>query len=249
MKDIYLILEKIGLTQLEARAYLALLELQEARTGVLCKFTKIASSNIYNILDILIKKGLVSYRIQNNIKIFMPAPVEALNELFIEKQKNIEQERKELKQLINNLTKIEVTKDLLSNYKYYENISGIKSMWYEINSIMDKKSTVKIHTAKIEGYKALVGFYNTHHELRIKKQVKEKLIFPTEDIKLAKKRKNRLTEVKFLDLENYAEWGIIKDRFFIQYITGKKPRGFLIQDDVFAKTFEQVFDKLWEIAK
>ena len=69
MKKLQTILAKIGLTTQESRVYLALLELQEAQTGQLCKFTKIASSNIYKILDALMKKGLASYRVQNNIKI------------------------------------------------------------------------------------------------------------------------------------------------------------------------------------
>ena len=83
------ILSKIGLTNQEARTYLALLKLQEAQTGALCKDVNIASSNIYKILDSLMKKGLVSYRVQNNIKIFMPAHPETLNELFLEKQKRL----------------------------------------------------------------------------------------------------------------------------------------------------------------
>ena len=41
----------------------------------------------------------------------------------------------------------------------------------------------------------------------------------------------------------------MKSYFFLQYTTGKVPRGFLIKDEKFAKTFEQVFDNLWEIAK
>ena len=79
MIEIEEILSKVGLTGQEARAYLALLELQQAQTGPLCKFTKIASSNIYAILDSLMQKGLVSYRVQNNIKVFMPAPPDTLN--------------------------------------------------------------------------------------------------------------------------------------------------------------------------
>jgi hypothetical protein len=42
---------------------------------------------------------------------------------------------------------------------------------------------------------------------------------------------------------------VVKDLFYIQYITGKTPRGFLIKDSTFAKTFEQVFDQLWEKAQ
>jgi len=53
-----------------------------------------------------------------------------------------------------------------------------------------------------------------------------------------------------MDLENEAEWGICNDMFHIHYYpVKKKPYGFLIKDPVFAKTFKQVFDQLWEKAK
>lgn len=248
MDEITQILEEIGLTKQESRVYLALLELQEARTGILCKTTSIASSNIYKVLESLIKKGLVSFRVQNNIKVYMPSPPETLNELFLAKQKKLEQERKKVTKLITTLKKREIPLTPQSHYKYYEQMNGIKSMWYEINSLMENNSIIKIHTAKKESYQLFVGFYTEHHNLRKKKNIKEQLIFPIEDKQLAEKRKDNLTEIRFLPLTNDAEWGIVKDSFFIHYITGKVPRGFLIYDPVFARTFEQVFDRLWEIS-
>ncbi len=249
MNKIEEILTKIGLTDRESRVYLALLGLQQAQTGLICNFTRIASSNIYKILDSLIQKGLVSFRMQNNIKIFMPSPPDYLNELFLEKQRKLEEERVEINELIINLKKKEIKKEPYSNYKYFEGLSGIKSLWYNINSIMDKENMIKIHTCKPGSYERLVGFYTEYHNLRVKKQVRERMIFPNEGRWLAKKRRNKLTEIRFMDLKNDVEWGVMKGYFFLQYITGKSPRGFLIKDEKFSQTFEQVFDNLWGIAK
>jgi len=243
------ILSKIGLTTQESKVYLALLTLQEAKTGLLCKEAKIASSNIYNILDSLIKKGLVSYRMQNNTKIFMPSDPESLNELFKEKQENIEKERKQIQILVNKLKIKKIEKEPQSNYKYYENISGIKGMWHEINSLLDRNSVERIYGAKKQSFERLVGFYNEHHKIRNKLNAKAKILCPSEFKSLGNRRKNKNTEVKFENLKNDAEWGIVDDMVYIQYITGKKPRAFLIQDKTFANTFEQVFDALWKIAK
>ena len=249
MEKIKEIFSKIGITEQGARVYLALLELKEAQTGRLCGVTDIASSNIYKVLDSLMQKGLVSYRLKNNIKIFMPSPPESLNELFLEKQKRLDEERKEVTMLISQLKTKKVKKEPYSNYKYYEGMVGVKSMWHEINSVMDNKEVIKAYTSKEESYRRLVGFYTEHHKLRRLKGIKEQLIFPKEDIKLAKKRKNKFTGIKFMDLKNDAEWGVVKDLLYIQYITGKKPRGFLIKDEKFAKTFKQVFNQLWNEAE
>lgn len=249
MKHIEQTLEKIGLTNQEARTYLKLLELKEAKTGKICKETNIASSNIYKILEALIQKGLVNYRVQNNIKIFMPAPPETLNELFLKKQKELDEERKQIKKVISRLKTKEPEDESYSKYKYFEGIQGIKSMWYEINSTMNKSMHLKVHTAKRESYEKLIGFYTEHHKERKKKHIKERMIFPKEDKALAKKRSDKLTDIKFMDLKNEVEWGIIGNKLFMQYITGKTPRGFLIEDKKFSQTFEQVFDNLWKTAK
>lgn len=246
MNKIIEILEKVGLTSQESRIYLALLELSESQTGNLCKYTNIASSNIYKLLDSLMQKGLVNYRLQNNIKIFMPANPETLNELFLKKQKKLEEERIEINNIITHLKKRKTETEPFSNYKYFEGISGIKSMWYEINDEMTNDYTIKIYTAKKESYQRFVGFYDEHHKIRQKKKIKEQLIFPKEDEELAKKRINQLTQIRFKDLKNQCEWGIIGNKLFMQYITGKTPRGFIIEDEKFAKTFEQTFNQIWD---
>ncbi len=246
MNKIQEILNKIGLTKQEITVYIGLLELQEAQTGALCKYTNIASSNIYNILNSLIKKGLVNYKLQNNIKIFMPSSPEILNELFLEKAKKLEQERKEMSEIVSSLKKREIKKEIFSNYKYFEGITGIKSMWHELSSLMNKDSINKSYTTKKDAYKLLLGFYGEHHKIRKEKNIKARMIFPNEDKKLGKERTDELTEIKFMDLQNEAEWGIINNNLYIQYTTSKKPIGFLIQNEKIAKTFEQVFDQLWE---
>lgn len=250
MNKIEDIMGKIGLTSQESRVYIGLLELEEARTGKLCKHTRIASSNIYKILDSLIEKGLVNFKVQNNIKIFMPSSPEVLNDIFLEKQRKLDEERKEVNDLISSLKVIKLKKEPYSNYKYFEGLVGIKSMWHEINSSMNKEDIMRVYTGRRVSYERMVGFLNEHHKLRMKKKVKELIIFPEGDIELAKKREKQLAKVRFMDLRNDAEWGVWRDLFYLHdYPVKKKPRGFLIKDKVIANTFRQVFDQLWKEAK
>lgn len=248
MERIEQVLMNNGLKKREIKIYLALIKLRETQTGKLCEETGIASSNIYGLLKSMQKKGLVSYKIKNDIKIFMPSPIESLEQLFIEKEKELKQEKKEVLNYISKLKEKSFSKEE-STYRYYEGIAGIKSMWYEINSAMDKNHIIKIHTPTKKGYEILVGFYDEHQKIRKEKKVEERMIFPNEDRILAKKRaKDKLVKIKFMDIENEAEWGIVNDIFFMQQIVNKNPVGFLIKDKIFAKTFESTFDKLWEQA-
>ena len=243
------ILEKVGLSGMEARVYLGLLKLKETQTGELCKEINIASSNIYKLLDSLIKKGLVSYRVQNNTKVFMASPPETLNELFLDRQKKLDEERKEVTELISKLKVKEVIEEPQSNYKYYEGINGVKAMWNEITSKLNKNSIERIYGGKKEAIERLIGFYEENHKVRNKLGAKAKILIANEMKALGNKRKNKNTEVKYADLKNEGEWGIVDDMVYIQYIITSTPRSFLIKDPIFAKTFELTFEALWKIAK
>ncbi len=249
MERIEKILMNNGFKKQEIKIYLALLRLRETQTGKLCEETGIASSNIYGLLKSMQKKGLVSYKMKNDTKIFMPSPIESLKQIFTEKEKELKQEKKEVLEYISRVKEESAPKEE-STYKYYEGIAGIKAMWYEINSAMDKNNIIKIHTPIKRGYEILVGFYDEHQKIRKGKKVEERMIFPLDDTTLAKKRtKDKLVKIRFMDIKNEAEWGIVKDIFFMQYVNNKNPVGFLIKDKTFAKTFELAFDNLWEQAK
>ncbi len=242
-------LGKIGLTKQEARTYLTLLELKESQTGKICENAHIERSNIYKVLSSLMNKGLVNYRIQNNVKVFSASPPESLSELFKEKQKRLEEERKQVERIVSNLKTKEPGKDSISNYKYYEGIPAIKSMWHEINKTLSNKTEEKIYGVRKGSYENLLGFYDEHHKIRLSKKAKAKILLADEDTKRAEQRRNSLTQVRFSELKNDAEWGVVNDYVYLQHITTKTPRAFLIKDPIFARTFEQVFDQAWNNAQ
>ena len=246
------ILAKVGLTSQESRTYLALLKMKESQTGVLCKETGIASSNIYQILDRLVEMGLVSYKLKNNIKIFMPSSPDVLNELFIEKGKEIDGERKEVYELIKNIKKPEDDSESYADYKYFEGISGVKAMWFELTDYISKtdSNVTKVYTQNKKAYENMVGFYGEVHKARGKLKGRYQMILPFEDKALGKKRtkENKEVDVRDADLKNEAGWGVIGEKLYIQTMTGKLPVAFLISDKKIAKTFEQVFDDVWKNA-
>jgi len=249
MNEFFDILGSLGLTEREAKVYSTLLRVKEARTGRLCKATGIASSNVYGILDSLLTKGLVSYRVQNNVKVFMPAPPDALNELFLIEKEKLDSKKKKLRELISELKGIENTREPYSNYKYYEGVAGVKSMWHDMNLETGKKSEFKMYSSKKEGFKKLVPFFNEQQKLREKKKVRARVIFSEDTGNLAKKRSNSLSKIKLLDLKTDAEWGVMDDMFYIHHIIGETPRAFLIKDKIFAETFTEVFERVWKQAK
>ena len=244
----------VGFTQNEAKTYLALIELGESKSGKLCKYLNIASSHIYRILESLIKKGVVSVKISNNVKIFRPNDPSTLNELFIKKQYELEQQKMTIQQTIQVLKKLPKQKETFSDYKYFEGVSGIRAMWLEINELLVPNTTVEIYISTLESWEQFNVFYLDHHKIRVSKNVRLRMIVPKNSkvASFVKQRKDiGLIEIKYVKDTNQSEFGIYGDLLMLQDTSKatKNPRSFLIKDVIFAQTFRGIFDKLWGLAK
>ena len=83
------ILQELGLSITESKVYLALLDLGSGLAGEITKKSQINRTNVYDALERLIEKGLVSYVVSANRKIFEPVNPERLKEILEEKEENL----------------------------------------------------------------------------------------------------------------------------------------------------------------
>src|SRR3989344_2236562 len=98
---------QLGLTDGEAKVYLSLLKIGSSTVGPVVKEAKIAYSNIYEILDRLLEKGLVSFILKEKTKHFQAVQPSRLNEYLERKEKELEDEKEVLKKLIPELEKLQ----------------------------------------------------------------------------------------------------------------------------------------------
>jgi len=91
------VLEDMGFSKREAKCYIALLETGSTTVGEVIKKTDIPSSKIYEVLERLMQKGLVSYVIKKHQKHFQAADPEIVLNFFNEKKKSFEAILPELK--------------------------------------------------------------------------------------------------------------------------------------------------------
>ncbi len=94
------ILKDAGLTEGEIKVYLALLELGTSTTGPVIEKSKIARSIIYQILDKLMEKGLVSVITKEKTKYFQAAEPTKLLEYTEERKKQVEENKKQIEKLL-----------------------------------------------------------------------------------------------------------------------------------------------------
>ncbi len=102
-------LQEIGLTQSEIKVYLALLKLGSSTKKSIVKEAKITPSKLYEIVDKLINKGLVSYVKKNKVLHFSAAPPEQVLDYLDTKVQKIKKQEKTFSKMIPFLKSLECT--------------------------------------------------------------------------------------------------------------------------------------------
>jgi sugar-specific transcriptional regulator TrmB len=133
-------LEEIGLSDKEAKVYVALLQVDHDSVLDLSKRTSINRTTIYPVIESLAKKGLVS-EIQIDKKIHIKAEPPERLETYVERRKlNFEEQAKRLKDIVPQLKSIQRESGERPVVKYFEGINGILSSSDELYSYFDNSN-------------------------------------------------------------------------------------------------------------
>ena len=231
-------LRSLGLTEREADAYLALYQFRETTATQLAKITKEHRTNIYDSLHGLIKKGLITYNLKNNVKYYSVSDPENLLELIKEKEKIAKDILPKLKL---KLSTIEV-KPIV---QIYEGPEGFKSILSKI--IREAKTTYAIG-ASVEWEKRFPIRFEQYVKEREKKKIYAKLLY-------VKKAKPKLSvspvnEIRFLPIEHSQPSTIAIFGDYVAIFMWTEPMiATLTKSKSLANSFKQYFKVLWKISK
>jgi sugar-specific transcriptional regulator TrmB len=231
-------LQKIGLNPNETKIYLALLKLGEAQAGKISKEAQINRTTTYDSIERLIEKGLVTYTIEANKKVFKPVAPERLLDNLKEKQKIIEETLPELNKLFHESKEKEES-------NIYKGKKGIRSI---LNDILNYKEYVAFGSSG--------GFLNTmQHDFNIFQKRKKQLKINSKVIlsRSSKKKqdvKEAFSKFKFISNEYSSPTTtfIYKNKTAI-IVWAENPIATLITSEEVAESYKKHFELIWKIAK
>ncbi len=183
-------LERI-LTKNEIAVYTALLELGTTTTGPLTIKSKLHSSRVYEALNSLIEKGMVSFAIQNNRKYFSAASPDKFLDI-------LDEEKKEINEIIPYLKGIKKQKTREEAATVYEGYKGVKTVYDNLIRILKKGDEVLVFGAR-GGQESFMSetYFRQYTKRRIKKGIKLKILFNADAKKTGESyAKLKHTEVK-----------------------------------------------------
>ena len=233
-------LQKIGLNEKEAKIYTSLLELGETNVQRISKKSKIKRTTIYNVLETLKEKGLISIIIKKKRKYYVATDPREL-EYKLEEQKNT------LKNLIPELLSITNLIDKKPKIKYFEGEGGIKEI---CNDTLKKPNSPAYNwnTNYIFDYleREYLDFYV---QQRVKKQIWLYMIAQdtpsmqtTKARDVVSLREIRIDKSKMLSLD--VEIILYSDNN-IAIISYQEKMGIIIESQKIYNTLKGIFDVCW----
>ncbi len=250
--DIEKALEQIGLTKNEVRIYLTLLELGQTTTGPIIKATGIHTSKVYDGLERLAQKGLISHIIKANTKHFKAVNPERLIDFLEEKKKEIVEQEKEIKEIIPELKLKQQFVGGETEAEIFRGWKGMETVYHKmlLKTLHKGDMNYVLGASKGEDEERTRRFFNNYVKELAKKKINMKIIYNesargniSENLKHPK-----LFEVRHMVHTTPAEINIWEDNVMI-VILRKDPTVILVKDKKVADSFRSYFDVMWKIAK
>ncbi|VVB80478.1 HTH-type sugar sensing transcriptional regulator TrmBL1 [uncultured archaeon] len=246
------ILEEIGLTKTEIKIYLALLKLGQTTTTNIIKEAQIHASKVYEFLEKLIQKGLVSYVVKSNKKYFSASDPTFLKEFMKEKENKIKEQEQEIDDLLPELKNIKKSGEDMIQSETYEGLKGVKSVYEKILSTLKKGETQFVLGAPKIGNELLEGYLIDWHKRRIKRGIKCKFIYDSDAREYGKFREQMPdTLVRYMpnNISSPMWVEVFGDYVIVGHFKGRNAILFLIHDKEIAKGHLDYFDLIWKLAK
>jgi len=244
------ILENIGFTKGEIKVYLALLELGNSTSGPIILDSGVARSKVYEILEKLKQKGLVSEVIKRKTKYFRAVDPEKILDYIQYQQNELNIKSKKFRKILPELKlKQQLEKDK-QEARIYEGYEGVKTFFREILSQMKEGNEYLAMTLSGDMWdkESVKMFFLKFHQQRAEKKVKAKILynFGAEEFKHKMNfSKTGLYEIKSTDV--ILPTGIaIFNNIVATLIWGENPKLFAIISKENADHYRKFFYDLWD---
>ena len=244
------VLEKIGLTPTESKVYLALLDLGEAKTGDILKKARLNSGRIYEVLDSLHKKGLVSSIVKKKVKLFIPSPPERVLDYMNQELSDLENRKNDFEKALPELTQKFKQLKQKTSVEVFFGIEGLKTAYSLFFKEAEKDKNLYVHgiISKKEYSKEVLDvlLYNVYKK-RIELKLKTKKLI-SEEARKDKIFSQDKSEIKYLPYPSITSMEMLGDLTVIQFFQDPIIV-ILINNKGVVSDYKKQFEFLWRIAK
>ncbi len=238
-------LEQIGLSNAEAKVYLAMLKLGESKTGQIIEKTSLQSSTVYHVLGSLLEKGVVSFILKGKVKYYR-AESPSIFVHFLEDKK------RKLNDLMPQLKDMEEESKSPQSAKVYKGMKGLQTAFADVLITLKKGEEYcffQAHHYNLYNPRVTL-FFRNYHLKRSEKGIKVKGLAIDTTKKKVKEIFKGLKHTNLRYVKDFLPTGLIiyKDKV-ITLDFEDTPTAFVIQSKTVAESYRKFFEEKWKKAK
>ncbi len=240
------VFRKIGLTEGEIRVYLSLIKLNKSSTGKIMEESGISSSKVYLILEKLVKKGFVSFVSENNVKFFFSSIPLQILEYIDKKQKEIEETKKEAKNLVRELA-ASLGSCKAETARIYKGFKGMRAAFQNILDELKKGEEFLFFGTSEFQQEMVVRFFKNLHTQRTERGIVTKGIIDSSCESIYKKgfRNHKNLKLKFVKISLPHALALGKERVILT-LWDENPIAFEILSQRLTDRYRIYFNRVWE---
>lgn len=244
-------LRESGLTDGEIKVYLALLELGSSTTGPIIDKSGIARSIIYQILERLIQKGLVSYITKEDTRYFQASEPNKILDYIEEKEKGLLLNKKRVQELLPQLL-LKQAESKKSTVNVYIGMKGLITAHEHIYLKMkkgDEYCYMGIPAYQPETHHL---YWQRDHARRAKAGIIGRLLFNKDTPRKVLENRNKypLADARYMpsEIKTPSYYCVYKDTLIL-FILNDEPTVIEIINQQIADSFQAYFEEFWKQTK
>ena len=245
----------LGLSENDARVYLALLELGPSLVMEISKKSGVNRVSCYDVLEKLVKYNLVTYASgKSSKKRYSAMPPHNLLSFLERKQKREEKQLEELRRKMPEL-KMLYREPNRPNIKFFEGTEGLKAIYAE--TLKSKTEILSVGDCEEWESPDLAAWGRQYNRERAKAKIYERVLIPASE-KTINWFRNYPTTMKYTKYRilpkekiNYlfdSEVNIFEDKIMIALLKKPNRMGILITSAQLAKIMKALYEMAWEAA-
>lgn len=247
-------IEDLGLSQKEARVYVANLILGPATVQKIADQADIKRVTTYVILESLASLGLVSQSNQGKKTYFTAEDPISLRRLLKKKEQQIKEQKISFENILPELQELKNLPSDSPTVRFYEGAEGIKSIFSSFFASHVEEVDMVYGMSNLD---QLHAFYPEMNEQssnpeRVKFKIPSRFIYTSERGAIYKDTDTLANrESRWLPHEKYplnGDISIVGDHVVLLALTGNKPIGITIHSHELSKGMKAIFDLAWEAA-
>lgn len=246
------ILERIGLTPGEIKAYLALLSLGPSSTGPLARKSQVSRSKLYSIMDKLEKKGLASHAERNGVTYYQAVEPAKVNDYLKEKEEELRGLAEDFQEFLPKLEAYHKHAGEAQQATIYQGLRGLQAC-YEHYYLKLKKGEEQLCIG-VPAYQpeAHHRYWQKDHVKRAAAGIRCRMLFNRDAPRATLENRNgyALCDARYMptDIKTPAYFIIYADTTMIA-IPSEEPIAIEIINKNIADAFRAYFEEFWKQSK